>query len=432
MDHPDNFDALIIGGGPGGSTAATFLARAGKRVLLLEKEVFPRFHIGESLLPYNLPIFAELGVLPALEQAGFTPKTGAQFHTGNGEKSLYLVFRNGRFTRHAQALQVERATLDHLLLKHARASGADVREGWSVTAASADQGRAELQACDPTGQRHRFQGAFLIDASGRTNLTGTQEGLRSIHPHLKKISVFGHFSGVKLDEGEKRGDTIIVRLENKWFWVIPLAPEKVSVGCVLDRDEFAASGKTPEQMFTELWQSSPPLRERLHSAKLLRPLQTTSDFSYYNRRLVGRRLIRIGDAAGFMDPIFSAGVFLAMHSGRAAAKVILDALAAGHDGWRGLRAYEKRMFRSMQVYWKLVEGFYTKPFVEVFMEPRHRFDLPAAVTAILAGELEGGWRLWWRLRCFYLIVRVQARWPILPRITFAKEVGPAERAIQNT
>src|SRR5262249_46869206 len=161
------------------------------------------------------------------------------------------------------------------------------------------------------------------------------------------------------DEGEKRGDTVIIRLENKWFWIIPLAPEKISVGCVLDRDEFATSGKTPEQIFKELWLSSPPLRKRMESAQPLRPLQITGDFSYYNRRLVGRRLVRVGDAAGFMDPIFSAGVFLAMHSGRSAAQVILDALAAGNDGSPGLRAYEKRMFRSMQVYWHMVEGFYT-------------------------------------------------------------------------
>ena len=150
----------------------------------------------------------------------------------------------------------------------------------------------------------------------------------------------------------------------------------------------------------------------------MRPLQTTSDFSYYNRRLVGPRLIRVGDAAGFMDPIFSAGVFLAMHSGRLAAKLIVDALEAGNDGRRSLRAYEKRMWRSMQLYWHLVEGFYTKPFMEVFMEPRHRLDLPAAVTAILAGELEGGWRLWWRLRVFFLITRLQVRWALLPRISF--------------
>src|ERR1044071_3729310 len=172
MENSIYYDALIIGGGPGGSSAAGFLARAGKRVLLLEKEIFPRFHVGESLLPYNRRIFEELGIWPKFEAAGFTKKWGAQFHLGNGSKSLSLVFRNGRFTQESLALQVERATFDHLLLKHARESGADVREGWTVLRASSNSEFAELQAAGPDGQKHTFRGAFLIDASGRSNMTG--------------------------------------------------------------------------------------------------------------------------------------------------------------------------------------------------------------------------------------------------------------------
>src|SRR5262249_11585678 len=151
----------------------------------------------------------EMGVLPALEEAGFPIKLGAQFHLGNGSRSLKLVFRNGCFTRETSAFQVERATLDHLLLKHAAASGAEVREGWSVTKFTNTAEEVTVQARSDTGQTEQFGGAFLIDASGRSNFTGNQENLRVIHPKLKKLALFGHFEGVALDDGPKAGDTVI-------------------------------------------------------------------------------------------------------------------------------------------------------------------------------------------------------------------------------
>ena len=160
------------------------------------------------------------------------------------------------------------------------------------------------------------------------------------------------------------------------------------------------------------------MRTRMSATTLVSPIQTTSDFSYYNKRLVGPRLLRVGDAAGFMDPIFSAGVYLAMYSGKLASQLVLKSLAAGHDGAALLPAYEKRVYRAMRFYWEMVEGFYTTPFMELFMEPRPKFNLPDAITAVLAGELDGGWAMDWRRRLFFWLIKLQAKWPLVPRISF--------------
>jgi FADH2-dependent halogenase len=417
-NHADLYDVIVIGGGPGGSSSACYLRQAGLKVLLLEREHFPRFHIGESLLPYNRRIFEEIGVQSKLEAAGFLRKFGAQFHLGNGSKGTKFVFKEGRFTKFSEAIQVERAVFDDILLKHAADQGAEVREGWTVKRVEQGTELAEVLAASDKGETVSFKARYVIDASGRGNMTGNQEGIREVHPRLKKLAVFGHFKGVKRDEGPKETDTIIVRLDNKWFWIIPISPEKTSVGCVMDNAEFGALKQSPRDVFQRFVDSSLPMRERMMNAELCGQMQTTGDFSYRNKSFYGPRLLRVGDAAGFMDPIFSAGVFLAMFSGKLAAQAIIETLKRKDDPIPRFQAYERRVYDSMKFYWKMVENFYTTPFMEVFLEPRKRFNLPAAVNAVLAGELEGGWRMRWRLGVFFWIIKMQARYPLLPRISF--------------
>lgn len=420
-----DYDAIVLGGGPAGSTAAAFLAKAGQRVLVLEKERFPRFHIGESLLPYNQPILEELGVVPALERAGFPRKYGAQFHLGNDARHRRFEFRQGRFTRYTETWQVERAVFDEILLRNAQRCGAEVREGWAALRYGQEARGVWVEAAgEPGGPLQRFGGAFLIDATGRGNFTGNQEGLRVVHPQLKKVALFGHYEGVRRDRGEAGGDTVIIRLARAWFWLIPIGADKTSVGLVVDQETLAQTGEAPEAVFDHFLAQARPLQRRMAQARRVGPLRTASDFSYHNRRLVGPRVLRAGDAAGFMDPIFSAGVFLAMRSGKLAAETVREALKQGDDGRHLLVSYERALWRSMRFYWRMVEGFYTTPFLEIFMEPRENFSLVSAVNAVLAGEVEGGWKLRWRLEVFFALVRLQRRWALTPRITFDPAAAP--------
>jgi FADH2-dependent halogenase len=354
-----------------------------------------------------------------LQEAGFLRKTAARFELGNGSISTPFIFGEGRFNREPEAIHVERSKFDHVLLKHARESGADVREGWTVQKFSSDADGVNVEARSPDDQVHNFRASFLIDASGRGNLTGNQEGQRVIHPQHKKLAVFGHFADVDLPPVEQRTETIIVRLENKWFWIIPLSAEKTSVGLVIDKDEFARSEGTQEEIFQRWVDSSAAVKKRMVNARLVNTMQTTSDFSYYNRRLVGHRLLRVGDAAGFMDPIFSAGVFLAMWSGKLAAETVSEALKTGQASGRRFDRYEKRVRRGLSFYWRVVENYYTTPFMELFLRPRNHFDLPSAVIAVLAGEPEGGWELRWRVQYFFILIKLQKFFPLVPRISFA-------------
>lgn len=410
------WDTIIIGGGPAGSTAATTLALAGRKVLVLEKAKFPRFHIGESLLPYNRKIFDDLGVWEKVSTVGFTKKRAAQFVMGDGSRANRLDFSQGAFTEFPEAMHVERAKFDDILLHHSRETGAEVREEATVLEYRVETDLVRVRYRSADGSEHDVAGRYLIDASGLTNFTANRESIRGFYPGHRKIAIFGHFMGVEMPTGEKEGDVIIVRRENSWCWLIPLAGGMTSVGLVIDSTAFKASGKKPFEVFNEAIAGTPAVQMRFTNAVLTEDIHVIVDFSYKNERHVSPRVVRVGDSSGFIDPMFSSGVLLAMTSARQGALAVDEALKTGKALTAGMRRYDRENRRRILMYWEFIENFYKVRFTQFFFQPQNRWGLLCAVNAVLAGRTELSFAVWWRLRLFFFLAWLNQHIPIAKRI----------------
>jgi flavin-dependent dehydrogenase len=406
---PD-YDVAIIGGGPAGSSAAILLAQKGRKVVVLEREKFPRFRIGESLLPHSMAAFERLGIRERLEASAF-PKFGGEIATAAGERAVKFYFKDGFGSQQTQAYQVKRADFDQMLLDRARESGAEVREKVSVEQVELEPDGVTLRLAEG-----EVRARYVIDGSGRQSVLGRQLGLKHDYAHLKKFSCYAHYLGVQRDEGIDAGLTRLVRARDCWFWLIPLSENRTSIGVVMDSAAFRARKATPEAVLAATLAESPLMRERMAGAERVTPVYSAGDYSYRNSRLAGDRWLLAGDAAGFIDPIFSTGVFIALESGEQCAHALDRVLREPAKRRRLFRRYERALHRTMDVYLRFVTAWYRPEFVEVFTSPTQRFQLAPAVNAVLAGNIGGSFAIWWRMQVFYLVLFLQRYLPLCPRL----------------
>ena len=371
MSTRHNYDIIVIGGGPAGSTVATLVAEQGCRVLLLEREAEPTFKIGESLIPATYWTFKRLGMLGKLRASHFPQKYSVQFYSRTGKASSPFYFFQTNPHESAVTWQVLRSEFDEMLLDNAEEKGVEVRRGIGVREVLFEGDTATgvvIQGAN--GTRETLNASVIVDSTGQRSLIGRQLDLNTTEVNLKKASLFTHYEGGYRDEGIDEGATLILHTEEKdsWFWSIPLPYNRTSIGVVgelgyLLQNRRDANGRLDAQkIFTEELAKCPPLQRRLEGATQLFPIQSTKDFSYRANRIAGNNWVLVGDAFGFLDPVYSTGLFLALKSGEMAADAIIEAFRKDDFSEAQLGSFGPAFVNGMEAFRKLVYAFYTKEF----------------------------------------------------------------------
>lgn len=426
MKTPQNgydFDFAVAGGGPAGTSAAICLAQKGHRVVLFEKERFPRFHIGESLLSTANDAFATLGVADRVEAACFPPKWGARLYTPDGKTGRGVDFTLASGVTRARTYQVCREQFDAILMERAREVGVEVREEHRVTGCEFDAAAAHLEfAAESGGGRVRVRA--LVDASGRFGLVAKKLGLRTDEPKLANIAVYSHFKGVPRLGGERPDDIrLVARADAGWFWLIPISAELTSVGVVIPLQRYMQlEHGSPETMLQATFDDTPLMADLMCSASREWPVRVEKDFSYSASAYAGDRWILAGDAGSFLDPVFSSGVSIAMESGIEAATALDRAAARDAFSASSFADFSRRQAKRFRVFRRFVVGFYSPEFRDLFFSSEPPRILFRAVVTVLAGNWNPG--LWTRAmnRVFFFFVALQKRYSPATRL-FRRDAG---------
>lgn len=383
-------DVLIVGGGPAGSTAANLLAGSGYRVVLLEKEHHPRFHIGESLLPANQPLLERLGVAERVRAIGML-KWGAEFVSPWHGRSEIFEFASARNPELPYSYQVRRSQFDEILIRRAAERGAIVLEGCRAREVELERpdGRVRVVAEHEDGSKSGWEARFLIDASGRETLLANHLRVKQRNPRHNSAAVYAHFAGVERRAGKRAGDISIYWFEHGWFWLIPLADGVTSIGAVVWPYYLKQRRGPLREFLLATIALCAPLAERLESATLVSEVEATGNYSYSAARSHGRNYLLVGDAFTFIDPVFSTGVWLAMNGGLAASEAVDACLRTPERARAVLRAYDRLMRRGPRILSWFIYRVTNPALRDLLMAPRNALRMRETLLSVLAGDIFG-------------------------------------------